>query len=182
MHRGMFTSIPSLHPLEASNKPPLPPTTHPPTSWQMKKHLQTYRLLGDKTPFLPPPVRATGIGYSHCYFRRCERDLPNNLMWLYTTFYRMENPRLGRLVAWSPTALSSKGEIGTQPVPVTRVRDFNLQLYLSWHPEVVLEATLKETVWTVSLTAESEINRKAVLTDIFQFSQTEPGVKILSAF
>ena len=40
----------------------------------------------------------------------------------------MGKPRLGRLVAWSPTALSSKGELGTQSIPV-RVCDFNLQLY-----------------------------------------------------
>ena len=70
MHYGMFTSIPSLHPLEASNKPPLP--THPLTpimTNKKKKHIQTSCLLGDKTPSLTPPVKATGIGYLHCYFQ-----------------------------------------------------------------------------------------------------------------
>ena len=67
MHCGMFTSIPSLHPLEASKKPPLP--THPltPIMTNKKKYLQTYCLLGDKTS-LPPPVRATGIG-NHVIFK-----------------------------------------------------------------------------------------------------------------
>lgn len=56
--------------------------THPLTHIMTKqtKCLQTYCLLGDKTPSLPPPVRTSGIGYSRCYFQRCERDSPNNLV------------------------------------------------------------------------------------------------------